>query len=268
MRTLKLTVQYDGTDYVGWQRQAAGTSIQGLLEDALRPIEGRDVTVHGAGRTDAGVHARGQVASIRLAAAIEPATLARALNAVLPLDVRIASVEEAATDFHARFSATGKVYDYQVVNAPFVSPFLRRYVWHVIPRLDLDAIAAASAVLVGEHDFAAFQGSGSEVQSSVRRVRRLAWGSGGEGWGQAVNREFTIHGLTPPAPDLPLVMRIEGDGFLRHMVRTIAGTLVEIGLGRWPPGEMAAILASRDRARAGTTAPPTGLVLREVLYSA
>jgi tRNA pseudouridine38-40 synthase len=249
MRTLKLVVQYDGTDYVGWQRQAAGTSIQGLLEDALRPIEGRDVTVHGAGRTDAGVHARGQVASIRLAAAIEPATLARALNAVLPLDVRIASVEEAAADFHARFSATGKVYDYQVVNAPFVSPFLRRYVWHVIPRLDLDAIAAASAVLVGEHDFAAFQGSGSEVQSSVRRVRRLVWG-------------------TPPAPDLPLVMRIEGDGFLRHMVRTIAGTLVEIGLGRWPPGEMAAILASRDRARAGTTAPPTGLVLREVLYSA
>jgi len=264
MRTLKLVVQYDGTDYVGWQRQTSGTSIQGLLEDALRPIEGSDVTVHGAGRTDAGVHASGQVASVRLAAAIEPATLARALNAVLPLDVRVASVEVAAEDFHARFSATGKVYDYQVVNAPFVSPFLRRYVWHVIPALDVEAMIAASAPLVGTHDFAAFQGAGSDVRSPVRTVRRLEWGCG---WGQAVNREFTIHGLTPPGPDLPLVIRIEGDGFLRHMVRNIAGTLVEVGRGRWPAAAVADILASRDRARAGTTAPAAGLVLREVLYS-
>ena len=125
-RTLKLVVQYDGTDYVGWQRQAAGTSIQGLLENALRPIAGGDVTVHGAGRTDAGVHALGQVASVRLTASIEAATLARALNAVLPLDVRVAAVEVVADDFHARFSATGKVYEYQVINAPFASPFRRR----------------------------------------------------------------------------------------------------------------------------------------------
>lgn len=248
MRILKLTLQYDGTDYVGWQRQAEGTSIQGLLEAALQPIEHGDVVVHGAGRTDAGVHAAGQVASVRLTATMDGTTLARALNAVLPPDVRVARAEVAPDEFHARFSATGKVYDYQIVNGPFVSPFVRRYVWHVIPRIDLEAMYAAARSLIGEHDFSAFQGTGSEVQTAVRTVRRIDW-SGGS------------------APDDPLVMRIEGDGFLRHMVRNIAGTLVEVGLGRWPPSEVAAILASRDRGRAGTTAPAAGLVLREVLYS-
>jgi tRNA pseudouridine38-40 synthase len=247
-RNLKLTLQYDGTDYVGWQRQPSGTSIQGLLEDALRPIEGAAVTVHGAGRTDAGVHALGQVASVTLTGSLDPATLARALNAVLPLDVRVARVEEVSRDFHARFSATGKIYDYRIVNAPFASPFLRRYVWHVIPRLDLAAMRDAAARLVGERDFAAFQGTGSEVHSSVRTIRRIDWaGTGG--------------------PDDPIVMQIEGDGFLRHMVRNIAGTLVEVGLGRWTKEELDAILASRDRARAGATAPAAGLILREVLYS-
>ena len=246
--TFKLTLQYDGTDYIGWQRQAEGVSIQGLLEDALRPIEGEHVTVHGAGRTDAGVHATGQVASFRLTAALDSVTLARALNAVLPPDVRVMSAAVVPDDFHARFSATGKIYDYQIVNTPFVSPFLRRYVWHVMARLDLDAMRCAATALIGEHDFAAFQGTGSDVHTSVRTVRRIEWsGSGG-------------------AED-PLVMRIEGDGFLRHMVRAIAGTLVEIGVGRWRAGEMPVILASRDRARAGTTAPAAGLVLREVLYS-
>jgi tRNA pseudouridine38-40 synthase len=248
VRTLKLVLQYDGTDYVGWQRQAEGISIQGLLEDALRPIEGTHVTVHGAGRTDAGVHAAGQVASVRLAASIDTLTLARALNAVLPLDVRVASAEEMPDDFHARFSASGKIYDYQIVNAPFASPFLRRYVFHVIPRLDVEALVEAARALVGEHDFAAFQGAGSVVHTSVRTVRDIAWRGSG-------------------APDDPLVMRVEGDGFLRHMVRNVAGTLVEIGLGRWPAGTMAEILASKDRAHAGTTAPACGLILREVLYS-
>jgi tRNA pseudouridine38-40 synthase len=247
-RTLKLTLQYDGTDYIGWQRQASGTSIQGLLEDALRPIEGGDVTIHGAGRTDAGVHAIGQVASVRLTAAIDPATLARALNAVLPPDVRVAGADEMPDDFHARFSATGKIYEYRMVFGPFVSPFLRRYVWHVIPRPDVEAMRAAAAALAGEHDFAAFQGAGSEVQTSVRRLRRIEWHGAG-------------------VADDPLVLLVEGDGFLRHMIRNIAGTVVDIGLGRRPAGEMHAILASRDRARAGGTAPASGLFLREVLYS-
>ena len=246
-RVLKLVIQYDGTDYVGWQRQATGTSIQGLIEDALQPIEGAPVTVHGAGRTDAGVHALGQVCSFKLTAAIDAATLARALNAVLPPDVRVASAEGAADDFHARFAATGKVYDYRIVNGPFISPFVRRYAWHVISPLDVGAMQDAAQVLIGEHDFTTFRGAGSEAHTSVRTITRIAWsGSGG--------------------PDDPLTIRFEGNGFLRHMVRSIAGTLVEIGLGRWPASAMKEILESRDRTRAGKTAPPLGLFLVEVRY--
>ncbi len=228
MRTLKLTLQYDGTEYVGWQRQAAGTSIQGLIEDALRPIEGGDVTVHGAGRTDAGVHALGQVASARLTASLDSLTLARALNAVLPLDVRVARADVMPDDFHARFSSTGKIYDYRIVSGPFASPFERRYVWHVPPALDLEAMREGANALVGEHDFAAFRGAGSEVHTTVRTVRAIDW--------QGTAR-----------PGDPLIVRIEGDGFLRHMVRNIAGTLVEIGLGRWPAVAIHEILESRDR---------------------
>lgn len=244
-RTIKLTLQYDGTDYVGWQRQAEGVSIQGLLEDALRPIEGAPVTVHGAGRTDAGVHAAGQVASVTLTATLDVSTLARALNAVLPVDLRVVDAEEMPAGFHARFSATGKIYQYRIVNAPFVSPFVRRYVWHVIPTLDKDAMRRASNILVGMHDFAAFRAIGTPVASTVRTIRRLEW------------REQL---------DSLFVMEVEGDGFLRHMVRGIAGTLVEIGWGRWPPEAMHDILDSRDRARAGTTAPPQGLFLMSVMY--
>ncbi len=247
MRTLKLTIAYDGTDYVGWQRQAEGTSIQGVLEDALAPFEGEPVTVHGAGRTDSGVHALGQVASVRLSASIEPATLARALNAVLPAAIRIVAAEEADADFHARFSATGKTYEYRIVNAPFVWPFIQRYVWHVPQRLDMDAMEAATELLRGRHDFSAFQSSGTDVPSPVRTITDMEWirGSG---------------------PDVPLVLRMSGDGFLRHMVRNITGTLVEFGRGRWPASAMARILASRARSSAGTTAPPHGLFLVAVMY--
>jgi len=247
-RTLRLILQYDGTDYVGWQRQASGNSIQGLLEEALRPIEGGAVTVHGAGRTDAGAHASGQVASVRLGVSIEAARLVRALNAVLPPEVRVAGAAVVPDDFHARFSATGKIYDYRIVNDRFVSPFLRRYVWHVGPSLDLEAMRGAALSLLGEHDFAAFQGTRSKVHTSVRTVRRIEW----SGTGRA---------------DAPLVFTIEGDGFLRHMVRIIAGTLADIGAGRTSTTAMPEILASRARVRAGATAPPSGLTLREVLYS-
>jgi tRNA pseudouridine38-40 synthase len=248
MRNLKITLQYDGTNYVGWQRQDTGMSIQALLEDALAPIEGGRVTVHGAGRTDAGVHALAQVATSSLSSSIEPATLARALNAELPRDVRVLSVQEVEPGFHARFSATGKVYEYRIVNAPIVSPFIQRYVWHVAPPLEIDAMREASNALVGVHDFAAFQGSGSVVASTERIVRSISWEDGG-------------------GSDLPLVMRIEGNGFLRHMVRNIVGTLVEIGIGRWPASRAAEILASLDRAQAGPTAPAQGLFLVRVDYS-
>lgn len=247
MRNLKATIQYDGTDYVGWQRQATGVSIQALLEDALAPIEGSPVVVHGAGRTDAGVHALAQVATFGLEAGIRPAILARALNGVLPPQVRVTAVEEVEPGFHARFSATGKIYEYRIINAPVVSPFLHRYVWHVAHPLDLDAIRQASALMIGTHDFASFQGSGSFVTSTSRAVRSIEWEDGG-------------------GYDLPLVMRIEGDGFLRHMVRNIVGSLVEVGIGRWSPPVLGDILAARDRGQAGRTAPPQGLFLVRVLY--
>ncbi len=246
-RTLKLTIAYDGTPFVGWQRQARGASIQGLIEDALRPIEGGPVAVHGAGRTDAGVHALGQVASFNFTASIEPARLRRALNTILPFEVRVLDAEEMPGDFHARFSAKGKVYEYRIDDASIASPFLRRYTWHVTPALDVDAMEVAAGALRGTHDFAAFQGSRTNVHSTERTIHRLEWSRG-------------------PGPRDPLVMEVEGNGFLRHMVRNIAGTLVGIGHGKWPPGEIDRILASRERAKAGATAPPQGLFLKRVLY--
>src|SRR5207247_2046907 len=247
MRTLKLTVQYDGTDFVGWQRQDAGVSIQGLIEDALARIEGRAVTVHGAGRTDAGVHALGQVASVRVANALDAQTLRRALNATLPETVRVADVADVADAFHARFSARAKTYEYRLWNGPFVPPFVRRYVWHIPPPLDVDAMRAAAAALEGEHDFAGFRTLGGAAGPTVRRVGPLSWN-------------------TNSADAASIVFAITGDGFLRHMVRTMVGTLVDVGLHRRPAADVARILESRDRARAGVTAPPSGLFLVGVHY--
>jgi tRNA pseudouridine38-40 synthase len=247
MRILKLVVEYDGTDYVGWQRQPEGASIQGLLEDALAAFEGGPVTVHGAGRTDAGVHALGQVASVAVTATHDTNAIQRGLNAVLPLDVRVTDVADAPEGFHARFSALAKVYEYRIVNASFVSAFQHRYAWHVPGRLDPIKMRAAAEVLAGTHDFAAFQGTGTTVHSTVRTIHRIALREGG-------------------GFDRPIVLEIEGDGFLRHMIRNIVGTLVEVGSGRWPVERVAEILESRDRMRAGPTAPPSGLFLAAVRY--
>ena len=244
MRTLKLTLAYDGRRFVGWQRQREGDSIQGRLEAALARFEGAPVIVHGAGRTDAGVHALGQVASVRLTAAHDPATLVRGLNAQLPDDIRVLTVEEQGDGFHARFSARSKTYRYQIRNAPIASPFERAYVWHLAEPLALEAMARAAAVLVGTHDFAAFRSAGSDVSTTVRTVTRSVW------------REAA--GL--------LTYEISGDGFLRHMVRAVVGTLVDIGRGWRPPEDVAALLQGGTRAQAGATAPPHGLFLVGVDY--
>ncbi len=266
MRTVKLTVAYDGTRLVGWQRQAAGDSVQGLLEAALARFEGAPVTVHGAGRTDAGVHACGQVGSARLTCAHDAATLTRGLNAHLPEDVRVLAVEDVAGDFHARFSARSKTYRYHLGNTPIALPFGRAYVWHVVEALRIDAMQRAAAMLVGTHDFAAFRSTGSDTTGTIRSVTRsdLAWGAP-----LLASPCAEVAGRADSCPDDStrlLVYEIAGDGFLRHMVRAIVGTLVEVGKGWRPPESMAALLDGGTRAAAGATAPAHGLFLVRVDY--
>jgi tRNA pseudouridine38-40 synthase len=246
MPTFKLTLAYDGTGFVGWQRQADGTSVQGQLEDALSELDGRPVAVTGAGRTDAGVHACGQVAHAALERTIDPDTVRRAVNVRLPPAIRVLDVDAVPPEFHARFDARVKSYQYRVWNADVLNPFERLYGWHVsLPRLDAEAMAAAAASLVGRHDFAAFQGAGSESRDTVRTV-------------------FSSR-VQVVAPSR-LLYDVSGDGFLRHMVRNIVGTLVEVGRGRRPVAWIRDVLDSRDRAQAGPTAPPEGLFLLSVEY--
>jgi tRNA pseudouridine38-40 synthase len=253
MRTLKLTLSYDGTRLVGWQRQAAGDSVQALLEDALARFEGAPVTVHGAGRTDAGVHALGQVASVRVAFTHDVSTLARALNAELPEDVRVLKVEEASAGFHARFDARSKTYRYVIGNHGVASPFERAFVWHVPQPLDVEAMQDAAARLIGRHDFAAFRSVGTEVPDCTRTltVSTVARAADASRFGDGA----------------PLVTyEVSGDGFLRHMVRAIVGTLVEVGRGWRDPAGMETLLGGRNRHAAGATAPAHGLFLVRVEY--
>jgi tRNA pseudouridine38-40 synthase len=257
MRTVKLTIAYDGTRFVGWQRQASGESIQGWLEQVLGRLEGTPVTVHGAGRTDAGVHALGQVASVSLAGTHDSATLVRALNAQLPPDIRVRTAEDVTPEFHARFSARRKTYRYLVRHAPFADPFERTFAWHVPEPLLLGDMVAAAAALEGTHDFSAFRSTGSDVTTTVRTIYRseLRRGSGG-----AVVPDTDSGGVL-------LAYDVEGDGFLRHMVRAIVGTLVEVGRGARTVESVAALLqAGAARAEAGATAPAHGLYLVGVAY--
>ena len=249
MTTFRITLAYDGTDFVGWQRQAAGVSIQGLIEDALRELDGRDVTVMGAGRTDAGVHALGQVAAFAIERPLTADTVVRALNARLPSTVRVLSAEEAPASFRARADARSKTYRYRIWNGDVVSPFERRFVWHVPGALDVDAMRAAAQLVEGMHDFAAFQTAGSDVRTTEREILNSA-----------------IESETRDPHSAILTYEVCGTGFLRHMVRAIAGSLVEVGRGHRPPAWMAAVLASRDRGQAGPTAPARGLFLVSVVY--
>jgi len=246
---LKLTIAYDGTGLVGWQRQASGTSVQALLEEALATLEGGPVAAAGAGRTDAGVHALGQVASVTLHRDMEPRTVMRAVNMHLPPAVRVLAAEEVGPEFHARFRAAAKTYRYRIWNGDVLSPFERPYAWHVPwPMLDVAAMDAAAARLVGTHDFAAFQGTGSDPETTVRSI-------------------FSSTIVRDARTREPLITYdVRADGFLRHMVRAIVGTLVEVGRGREPEGWMSEVMESRERRRAGPTAPPTGLFLVGVEY--
>ncbi len=251
-RTLKLTLAYDGTDYVGWQRQPNGPSVQAQLEQTLGRIEGRPVRVIGAGRTDAGVHALGQVASVTLDHGLDVMTLARALNATLPDDIRVIEVVDAAADFDARSNAHSKLYRYRIITGPWVSPFERRHVWHVPQVLDCAAMREGGALLCGEHDFAAFQAVAGSVKTSIRRIDRIDIDVRRPRESTAVGRSVTIE--------------VEGNGFLRHMVRIIVGTLIEIGNGRRAVDDVARAIASGGRTNAGPTAPARGLFLVQVSY--
>jgi tRNA pseudouridine38-40 synthase len=242
-RNIKLTLQYDGTDYCGWQTQPNGPTIQGLIADFLARLEGRPVTLHGAGRTDAGVHALNQVANFFTEKNLSCAQLQRAINGNLPPDIRVISVAEVDAAFHARFSARQKSYRYQIALGAVISPFEYRYFYHYPHRLDLAAMRQAARALLGKHDFAAFA-TASEAGTTTREI-------------VALEIEQT---------DEKINCLVSGNGFLRYMVRTIIGTLIEIGRGKRAPEEMSDILASRQRGQAGPTAPACGLTLVNIDY--
>ena len=249
MTPLKLPIAYDGTGLVGWQRQRMGTSVQALLEDALAILDDGPVIVTGAGRTDAGVHALGQVASVTLRRDIEPAVVVRAVNMRLPSAVRVLAAECTAPEFHARFDARTKSYRYRIWNGPVLDPFERHYVWFVPAPLDAAAMNEAARRLVGCYDFAAFQGSGSDAETTVRTMLSAS----------VAKTERTASAQL-------VTFEVTGDGFLRHMVRTMVGCLVEVGRGRREPAWVSDVVATRSRAAAGRTAPATGLFLVQVAY--
>lgn len=243
-RNIKLTIAYDGTAYHGFQRQANALAIQQVLEEGLASLVGHPVILHGAARTDTGVHAYGQVATFRTTGVIPVGRIALASRGELPPDIVIVAAEEVDHDFHARISAKGKKYLYRLYSGPTANPFLRHYAWHVRDKLDVAAMNQAAQTIVGTHDFSAFRAAGSVKTQPVRTMYSAAVTTVGE----AI--EFSV----------------TGNGFLYHMVRNFMGTLVEIGRGLRPVSDMAAVLAGKDRFHAGATAPPQGLYLQEVYY--
>lgn len=245
MPRYRLTVEYDGAGFVGWQRQDSGLSVQAALEEAVRRFCGETAAVHGAGRTDAGVHARGQVCHLDLGRPVSADTLRDAVNAHLrPAAVAVVDARPAAPGFHARFSATRRHYRYRIVNRRPPLALERGRAWHVAAALDRTAMAAAAAHLVGRHDFSSFRAAGCQSASAVKTLDRLG----------------------VAADDGAIVVTAEARSFLYRQVRIMVGTLVRIGLGKAAPASIPAIFAARDRAAAGPTAPPCGLCLVAVSY--
>lgn len=247
LRRVRIDLAYDGTAYRGWQIQPNGATVQGVLEASLARLSGgRPVKTRGAGRTDAGVHARGQVADALVADGLDDADLCRALRAMLPPDVRPLRVATVAADFHARRDAVAKTYRYRIDGSIPGNPFLARFALHHPRPLDLDAVDDALARLTGRRDFSGFAAAACEVESRVREMSEARLEAG---------------------PGRSIAFVLTADGFLTHMARNIAGTLIEIGRGRFAPGRVDEILASADRGLAGATAPAHALSLERVVFA-
>ena len=245
MPNFKITIEYDGSAYHGWQRQAEDRTIQGEIENALMTMTGDRFTVTGSGRTDAGVHALNQTANFRCATSLTPEVFLKGLNSLLPEDIVITSCKVVPEKFHARYDVKSKVYHYRILNRLLPAAISRQYAWHIRKKLDLEAMKEAICCILGSHDFKAFEGSGSPRASSIRSI---------------INADFVI------TDNDYIVLRIEGDGFLKFMVRNIVGTLVDVGLDKITPDDFKQILVSKDRNLAGITAPAHGLFLMEVKY--
>lgn len=248
MRSLKLLLAYDGTSYCGWQVQARDPSIQAALERALKAVTGEETRATASGRTDAGVHALGQVVSLATKSQHTVAVLQRALNANLPDDIRVLQVTEALSGFHAIRDAVSKRYRYVIQDGGVPDVFARRYCWHLPTKLDDEAMGMAASRLVGKHDFASFQAAGSERATTVRTIH-----------------EFTVGRRRSPLAE-QTVIEVSADGFLYNMVRNLVGTLVDVGRGVQSPDWPVQVLAARDRKQAGATAPARGLFLVGVEY--
>ncbi|MBA3569517.1 MAG: tRNA pseudouridine(38-40) synthase TruA [Pyrinomonadaceae bacterium] len=246
----KLTIQYDGTDFHGWQRQGELRTVQGELTRALTLIDGLEVIVHGSGRTDAGVHAQGQVASVRVERNITPEKLRAAINGNVAKDLRIMQAQIASDDFHARHSALEKTYLYRVVNGPVMSPFWLRYAHHEARQLDLEGMTSCAAVFLGTHDWTAFSAAQSDTEGRTRTINHLE-----------------VSGRTDECSGEPMVeIKASADGFLRYMVRSIAGTLLAVGRGEIDEQHIKRAIEQGDRSLAGATAPAYGLTLLSVRY--
>ncbi|UCE63492.1 MAG: tRNA pseudouridine(38-40) synthase TruA [Nitrospirota bacterium] len=244
MDTIKLTLEYDGTAYAGWQRQPDQPTVQSVLEKVLAQITQTSLSTMAAGRTDAGVHALGQVVSFRSEKAMTVSEWRRALNGLLPRDIAVQAIEVAPENFHPRYNAIGKIYEYQILNSPYRSALNHHRVWHIPKPLDVAAMDLASNFFLGKHDFSSFQCSPTDNENPLCLIERCA--------------------VTHKSP--LLVITIQADRFLKQMVRTMVGTLVEVGQGHRMPSDIKGILQRADRRSAGKTAPPHGLYLVKVLF--
>jgi tRNA pseudouridine38-40 synthase len=248
----RLLLQYDGTDFHGWQMQGELRTVQGELTRALSLLDGRAVVVHGSGRTDAGVHAEGQVASVQIQRDIEPEKLRAAINGNVAPDLRVLNAEIVVDDFHARYSARGKTYVYRVLNGPVLSPFWLRYAHHDARPLDLNRMRECAALFLGQHDWTAFSAAQSDAETRIRTITKLE-----------VTESFDER-----ARGRMIEMTVSADGFLRYMARSIAGTLMAAGRGEMNEADVKRAIESGDRSLVAATAPACGLTLLSVEYPA